>query len=499
MAISIDRYVRITSGRGGGASTPVRQLIARLFTTSSEIPSDTVVEFDNADGVASYFGTGSDEAIRATYYFGFVSKAITRARLISYARWANVDVGATILGSQAVETLSSYTALNASGFTVTLAGVDNVVTGFDGSGAASLTDFAALLQTAIRAAGATFANVIVAYNPSRRRFEFDSGNTGDETIDVADGAQTPLTIMGFAGSPLVRLSSGKDAQTPVEVLTETTDETNNFGTFLFTTDLTEEQYVANGNWNQSQNVRFMQMVPTTPANSTALSSALIGIDGNALTLTGETDELPEMLPMAIVAAIDYTALNSVVNFQFHEDNRLTPTVTTDRLADVYDPLRVSYMGQTQESGSFISFYQRGFLTGGPTAPIDMNKYANEMWLKSFTTSQFIDLLRNLGRISRNIAGRSIGIGAVQTAVNAALRNGTISVGGVVDNVTRAFIAQQTGDQNAFIQIQNLGYWFNVDFRTDTESDGSTTEVMVYTLIYNDDDVIRMVDGRHILV
>ena len=498
MAISIERYVKVTSGKGGGASTPTRDLIARIFTENSEAPTDTILEFDNADSVIDYFGAGSDEALRATYYFGFISKAVTSPKLISFARWANTDVGASILGESSDKLLSSFTAINAGGFTITLAGVDGVVASVDMSGAADFNSVATIMQSSIRNAGGSFSQVTVSFNASRKRFEFQSGNSGDESITVADGAQSPLLAMGWLGNN-ARISNGKDAQDTVSLLSETTDESNNFGSFLFNSALTQEQYVANANWNQSQNIKFIQMLPVSTANSQSMSDALIGIAGNCMVLNKVSGQYPEMLPSAILAATDYTAVNSTVNYMFHEDNRLTPSVTTNSDANYYDKLRVNYMGQTQTAGSYLAFFQRGILTGGSQFPIDINKYANEMWLKDFNTSGFMNLLRNLGKISRNSEGKAQGQSVIQVGVEAALRNGTISVGGVLDNTARQFIQSQTGDPNAYLQVQNAGYWYNVEFRTDTESDGSTTEVLVYTLIYNDDDTIKMVDGRHILV
>jgi len=196
MSINIVRYVAITSGVGAGATVRTRQLIGRYFTTSTEIPTDTIVEFDSATAVASYFGNGSDEHNRALYYFGFVSKTITSPRLISFARWANVDVGATIIGASINTTLAQLQAVTAGGFTITLAGTDGVLTGLDLSGAGDFTSVATALQAAIRAVGGTFAAVTVTHNASRSRFEFDSGNTGDETIAITDGAQTPLALLG---------------------------------------------------------------------------------------------------------------------------------------------------------------------------------------------------------------------------------------------------------------------------------------------------------------
>ena len=499
MAISLTRYVRITSGVGAGAVTPTRQLIARLFTTSTEVPTDSIAEFDTASGVGDYFGTNSPEHLRALYYFGFVGKNNTSPRLISFARWAETAVGATILGGTAATALATYQAITAGGFTVTLAGVDGAVTGLNLSSASSLADVATSMQTIIRAEGGTFANVTVTFNATRARFEFGSGNTGAEAIAITDGAETPLAVIGWA-DVAARLSPGEDIQTVTEVLTATTDVSNNFGTFLFLPTLTGAQFLEGATWNQAQNVQFIQVVPVTAVNAATMSTALIGFAGSSLELTdpGLSTEFPEMLMMAITASIDYARLNSVVNFMFHEDSRLTALVTTDNIASLYDPLRVNYIGVTQTAGASIEFYQRGFLTGGTAAPVSTNVYVNEMWFKDFTGAAFLDMFRNNGRISANAAGRAVGMRVIQSSINAALNNGTISVGRTLTNTEIEFIHSQTGDPNAYIEIQNRGFWYTVSFREDTVN-GLPTQVLVYSLIYAKDEVVRSVDGRHILI
>lgn len=184
---------------------------------------------------------------------------------------------------------------------------------------------------------------------------------------------------------------------------------------------------------------------------------------------------------------------------YTQDSRLTALVTTDQLADVYDQLRVNYIGQTQTAGQRLEFYQRGVLGGGSTAATSQNTYANEQWLKDFAQSQLMQMLLALPKVSRNLTGRAQGTSVLQNVADQGLNNGTISVGKTLTTIQREFITTQTGDHNAFLTIQNVGYWFNVDFRTDTETDGTTTEVMVYTFIYSKDDVVRKVSGRHVLI
>lgn len=87
MAISFKKYIDITSGVGGGAGVRDRDLITRIFSSNSLIPANSFLELDSADDVANYFGSNSEEYKRATFYFGWVSKNISRPKKISFARF----------------------------------------------------------------------------------------------------------------------------------------------------------------------------------------------------------------------------------------------------------------------------------------------------------------------------------------------------------------------------------------------------------------------------
>lgn len=80
MAISFKKYVDITSGVGAGASVKNRELIGRIFTSSSKLPMDVLLEATSADDVGDYFGTNSNEYERAKFYFSWISKLTTRAK-----------------------------------------------------------------------------------------------------------------------------------------------------------------------------------------------------------------------------------------------------------------------------------------------------------------------------------------------------------------------------------------------------------------------------------
>ena len=92
MAISFNRFVDITSGVGAGATARQRDLIGRIFSANEMIPPGSFVEFESADAVLDYFGSASTEYDMAAFYFGWISKNITRAQKISFARWASAAV-----------------------------------------------------------------------------------------------------------------------------------------------------------------------------------------------------------------------------------------------------------------------------------------------------------------------------------------------------------------------------------------------------------------------
>jgi len=109
MAIAASKYVSITSAIGGTGGAAQRDLIGRLFTTNELVPTSDVLEFTTLTDVGEYFGTSSVEYLRAQFYFGWVSKQITSARKISFARWADVATAPQIFGVEATYALATFT------------------------------------------------------------------------------------------------------------------------------------------------------------------------------------------------------------------------------------------------------------------------------------------------------------------------------------------------------------------------------------------------------
>lgn len=512
MAISFTRYIDITSGVGAATIVPRRDFVGRLFTDNNLLPPESFISFSTATEVASYFGSSSEEYLRALYYFNFISKNITSPQTIQFARWVNVDVAPRIYGISKTQILSTFTAITAGSFGLTIGSTVHTFSGLDFSGAASLSAVAAIIQAAINAqTGVMWTAATVVWDASTSNFNFVGGSAITTTISVQEGVGgTPIAgIIGWLPqSSMVNgvfisgaiWANGSVAVAPEIEVSNSAGASNNFGTFLFMQDLTLDQAIAVATWNNEQNVLFKFEVSVTLSNYaawTSISTGLGGIGGTCIALeSNNPNEYFEMLDMMIEASTDYSATNSVQNYMFQQFNNATANVTTDSLANALDAVRVNYYGQTQTAGQLLSFYQRGVMQGSITDPLDSNVYANEQWLKDAAGASIMNLLLTLSKISANNMGRSQILSVLQDVINEAKNNGVISVGKSLNTDQKLFIAEITNQANAWFQVQNSGCWLNCVIT----SSGSPLQYKAkYILVYSKDDDIRSVQGTHILI
>lgn len=501
MAISFKRYVSITSGVGGGNAVRTRDLILRLFTTNPLAPVDAVVEMESADEVAAYFGSTSAEYLRALFYFGFVSKNITAPQKISFGRYVDAASAPRIYGAKKTFALSAFTSITTGSFHLQMGAFEFDVTGLDFSGAASLAAVATILQTAIRAktgGGTLWTTATVAFDATNGRFNLVGGATGAAVVSTS-AAATGTDIRSVLGWDATGVfSPGAAQQTPAEAFTVSVGISNNFLTFDYIATLTLDQVIAVSTVNDPLNVQFWLTTTVTQANAATWYAALAGFSGTSLTLAPLSTEYPQLLPAAVAAATNYDARNSVQNFMYQQGT-LTPSVTDDATADAMDAARVNYYGRTQTAGQFIQFYQRGVMMGLATDPVDMNVYANEAWLKDFAGAAIMSLLLSVARVPANQTGRGQLLAVLQSVIDQALFNGTISVAKPLNTTQKLYITNLTGDENAWQQVYNSGYWLDVALDSYVTQDSRTEWKATYTLIYSKDDAIRKVEGSHVLI
>ena len=525
MSIALTNYVDITSGLGAGAVVPARELVGRLFTDNVLLPPQSFLSFTTAAQVGAYFGTSSEEYYRAVFYFGWISKNLTTPDLIQYARWVDVAQAPTIYPVNNSATLANWTSITSGSFKITINGTQHVLSSLDFSAAMALSDVASVLQSAIQMiGGALYSTATVTYS-SANGFVFVAGETttyAAGAISIQPGtAGTDISGVSVGGLPLLNWYPQQQVATNGSItsagakwiggsavedldfmLTNSIQQSNNFGSFLFlnnlSLDLTEITEIAN--FNNTENVLFLYTVPVTSSNVTSYYNALNLIGGVALTLDPViAHQYPEMVPMMIAAATDYTAENSVQNYMYQIFPLLTPSVTDTATADGYNAMNINYYGNTQTAGVVYSFYQQGYLQGAlvPTDITDIGPYVNEIWLKDAASAAILSLLLSLSQIPANAQGQNLILGTLQGVINQALNNGTISVSKALTILQQMYITSATGFPDAWYQVQNNGYW--LDCIIQPEISNPSVYEAVYTLIYSKNDVVRLVTGTHILI
>lgn len=502
MALPISRFVNITSGVGAASALVQRQLVARLISENPLIPTNQVLSFNNLNDVGTYFGSSSTEYAYAATYFGWISKNITAPPSLQFIFWPAAATDPLIFGLKGAQAYTSYTGITAGSFTLTMGAFTHTLSGLNFGSVTSLANIATVIQTAIQAytaGGALWTGATVAWDATNQRFTLVGGATGNAAISVTagTGGSDVAGQIGWLSANAI-FSAGSAAQSITAMLTSFAESSNNFGSFAFlsTLAINETQVIEAATWNDAQNNTYMYSVPVSAANASTWSAALIGISGVTLTLSSISTEYPELIPMMILAATDYTARNSVQNYMFQENFNVSASVTDATIADTYDALRINYYGNVQQAGQYVSFYQRGFMMGGTTDATDQNTYANEMWFKDAAGVALLNLLLALPEIPANNTGKAQVLSQLQAIIDLALFNGSIEVGKQLNSTQQLYIATITGNPQAWLQVQNLGYWVSAQI----VPYGSPTQYkVVYTLIYSKNDTIRLIQGSDILI
>ncbi len=592
MSIAITRYVNITSAVGGASAVAQRSLVARIFTSSFLVPPRSSVSFLDAESVGDYFGTSSEEYLRAVFYFSFISKIVTTPASIQFARWTNTAVAPSVASAPAnvPVDVATWAAISDGSLGITIGGFVATFTSISFSGVTDLAGVAAAIQTKIRLnANANFSTATVTYD-STNGFVFTGGavGTGANLLDIsvqAGSTGTNITGLSYLGwlpaatydangfySAGALTSPGSAVETVTQALQYSATTSNNFGSFLFLNNLSLSlaNAILAAAWNITQNNTYLFCAPVTSSNYAAWTDDTMGLGlyaGTALTLSGNTvaltgittnssaqitgvtplssiavgmpvtaaagipagsivsaintstgaitisnaatasgsraltftlNQYPEQIPMMVLAATDYTLPNSAQNYMYQGPfTGLSPLVSDDASANLYDAAGVNYYGNTQQSGQALNFYQTGVLQGTTNSPLNMTAFTNEMWLKDAITVQIMNLFLGLSQVPANSQGRGLLLTAIQDPINRAVLNGAISVNKTLTNTQKQFIGSVTNDNSAWYQVQDIGYW--VDCEIVPPVSPATAYTAAYTLVYSKDDVINFVSGRDILI
>lgn len=499
MAISFARYVDVTSGLLPPGVATAREFMLREATQNELTPTQTVLTFSSSDAVGTYYGTTSTEYLHSVFYFGYSRPVLlTSPSTISFAYWAETAVPPKIFGASVDSLLADFVGITDGAFILTLGSQTIEIPDLDFSSATSLADVATVIEAGIQAADLlpVWASASVVYAATSSSFDLVGGSTGTLAVAVATptSGTNIVSLIGWGVDAI--FSYGADEQNVTEFLIDTTAISDNYGSITFIPDLTIAQVTAAATWISGRNFQFLYSSRVLAENAAEYTAALSSYIGHSLTLYDDelTTEYPWLLPPAIFASTNYDAQGTVANYMF-KHNGSTPLVTTDANADLYDGLRVNYVGQTQKNGSQIEFYQRGLLNGlEDGATIGLGVYTNEVWLKDQIDVLLINLLIGTESLPANPVGLAKTLATIQSAIDLALFNGVISVGNVFSTEKKSAITAITNDANAYIKIETEGYWLNAFVIEETPENFE----IEYLLVYGKNNSVRKITGRNAL-
>lgn len=369
------------------------------------------------------------------------------------------------------------------------------------STSATINDAYLVMTAAINATSIADATTFV--------FPGGTGTTATAKAVWTDGAQTTTngwflssTFPGFETQlgllDFTQVFGSTTGNSITDILTASSELSDNFGSFAFVQQLDISQITEAALWNSGaeRNVKYMYLAPlVSEAQAENFFNALNTFGGTALTLTTDfTTDFIEAFPGALLATTDYDGVNQTINFMFKQDGSYPFSVSDETTSNTLDGFRVNYMGQTQQAGQQIQFYQRGALMGESTDPLDMNTYANEMWFKDAISVNLIQLLLATQRIPANTTGVLMITANIKSIIDIALANGTISIGKTLTDAEKAAVKTFTGQDNSPEQIENNGFVLVVVIvPVSGQQEGQ------YQLAYADDEAVRKITGQQALV
>lgn len=507
MTIPIRKYVAITTAIANTEGTARKDLIVRVLTTNPLFAANTVYEFTSSADVAAFAGALSPEAKFASEYFGWISKTATQAQKISFMRYSFDALAPYMYSTKALTPIATLKAVTDGSMVVNLGGTAYTVNNIDLSPITTYADVATALQAAVRAntdGGTLWTSATVEYQASNNSFILTGGETGVNEINYAIAAETGTNLANLigwdtAGAPV--LSNGTPEQTVTDILNKTIDLSTNFLTFGFLdASAAYNNLDAIGEWVDEQNNEYRFTFDLGAANyaeGIATAAKYTGLTAHYNINYGMSGLNPAWIMSAILpATTNYNKVNGVKNYMFQEfpQQPVAVGINDGTLYQTLDNLLINYNGQTQKSGKIIAFYQNGFNTNGTDTAI----YDNEAWLKDAITTDILNAFLALDFISADDDGKAILVGVLDNNCEEALNNHVFSKGKILTNVQKAYIIQLSGDEEVWLDIQNNGYWFDVNIVTET-SGQATIYVGEYTLIYLKNDVVRKVKGRNILI
>ncbi len=463
-----------------------------FLTTNPQLPVGIVKEFVFATDVADYFGYESQEYYAAVTYFAGYVNSFKKPTSIRFARRINTNVSAYIRGAEYKGTLEALKLVSDGALNISINGEALELTAIDFTDAASFSDAALKIQSAINTANAALS-AVVTYNNIAGGFEISTKAVGAASsigyAAVATGGTDIGVLLNLTSSAGAVISPGLNKQTAAENMTQIAAADSNFVTFTHLYDADADECIALGQWSNSQGVSYC-FLPWSNEAAAILDSSTDDI-ASKMVAAGVTnftaiynDYRLAAGVMGAFASIDWTRTNGAIDIAFKQVDGLAPTVTSAADAAVLDKKFYTYYGQFATKNTDFNFIYKGLIVGDY---VNLSTYINAVWFNSSMVNAVANGFASVGKVAYNEAGYTYIRAWLADPINQAKNVGIIQVGVTLSEAQKAQIISEVGS-DITAELYANGYYLLV---ADPGAAARVTgDSPIVTFYYTDGGVVK---------
>lgn len=433
-----------------------------ILTKNNNIPTGSVLQFADSDGVNGYFGAQSTEAALAATYFKGYDNSFVKPRKLFFAKVIAEPSPAWLRGV-AIPSLDGLKNVTNGTLALSLNGQGVTLVNLDFGNINTFSDAAQIVQEALRVAGSgeEFTQAAVEYSSLHEAFIITNGQTGAKsTLSFAAG--TASGAMGLTENSGAVLSQGSDIVPPFQIMENVIKVTQNFVNFTTAYMPGESDVLGFAEWADSKGVDYLFIYADNdakllhPNNKNTMAAKLKEQNLGAVAGVYASPEYAAFL-MGVGASIDWNRNQAIVTAAFKAQSGLPANVTNATDASNLISQGMNFIGDYATRNDNFIFQYPGQMFG-KYAWIDA--YWGAVWIKNQIQAACMQGFESAGRVPYNERGYTQVRAWIQDPVNRALNNGVIDSGIVLSEAQKTQVNQEVGRAVA-MDIESVGYFLEV--------------------------------------
>ena len=345
--------------------------------------------------------------------------------------------GASLTPAQRL--LTNFTAVTTGAMSIPVDGTAHALTGLNFSAALNLNGVAAIIQAALRTAGA--ANASVVWDPVNIRFSIESGSAGPtSTVGYAASPAAGANIVDVSvllGLSVTPTSAGANADAPVPGIAAETplqcislfDQVyGDWYAAAFASPITDADHVSVAEYIEGASRSRVYGVGTenTEAYDDARSDDLASILEEAnISRTMISFSSTSLYSIASLfgrfATVNYAGSDTTITLKFKQMPGITPEYLTDNQAATLKAKNVNFFAAYQNGASIL---QEGVMVNGNF----IDSRINADWLANFVQTNLFNLYVSLPKVPQTDAGVNLQKANITASLEQGVVNGYLAPG-----------------------------------------------------------------------